>query len=163
MKEKLEQAGGILILAIIVAGVIFHGYGPDSSSSASYGRYGEFDDGGYDDYESVRDYAYDHWEEVREYMSGSETIEACSDSGCYDLDAEISSGFIEIIYFPNGGYIYPDAEIDEGGSAEGYDSDGNYWEFWVDLDSDTVQDAISEWASDYQSGMQEYGSRDYRY
>lgn len=59
---------------------------------------------------------------------GTYTVEACSSNGCYDLDADISDGVVETIYFPNGGYIYPDAELDEDGSGYGYDSDGNEWE-----------------------------------
>lgn len=161
----METAGKILgcVLLLGIGGWIIFGSHSSSSSSGSVGRYGEYEDAGYDDYENLEDLAYDHWDEVREYMSGSETIEACSDSGCYDLDAEISDGSIEMVYFPNGGYIYPDAEIDEGGSADGYDSDGNYWEFEVDTGSDTVQDAITDWASDYRSDYEEYEDYDYRY
>ncbi len=64
-------------------------------------------------------------------------MEACSqDSGsCYDLDADISDGVVERIYFPNGGHLDLDgAEIDEDGYAygesftvgEGYNDD--IWE-----------------------------------
>lgn len=117
--------------------------------------------------ESLRELAYENWDEVMDYMSGTETIESCSDSGCYDLDADISNGYIETVYFPNGGYISPDAAIDENGSAEGYDGDDQYWEFYVDIDSSVVQDAIDEWVSDYEDSRedqdQEYRATRYDY
>lgn len=155
---------GKLIGGVAIAGLIgFAAFGGDASSSTN-GRYGEYEDSRYEEYENVEELAYDHWDEVQGYMSGTETIEACSDSGCYSLDADIYDGRIDTLYFPNGGYIYPDAEIDESGFAEGYEGDGNYWEFEVDLDSSTVQDAISDWASDYQSDYEEYQYEDnYRY
>ena len=59
----------------------------------------------------------DHWSEIQNYISGTENIEACSDSGCYSLDAEIQSGSIISVHFSNGGYLSIDAEIDEDGNA----------------------------------------------
>ncbi len=38
-------------------------------------------------------------------VNGTYEVEACSSSGCYDLEADISSGELETIYFDNGGYI----------------------------------------------------------
>ena len=100
-------------------------------------------------YASRVESAFDHWEEVMAFISGSETLEACTDSGCYDLDADISDGYIETIYFNNGGYIQPDAAIDSEGYAEGYSGDGEYWEFYIDVDSFIIQDAISDWSMNY--------------
>lgn len=157
---KILQIIGGIALAGVLGLVIFNGSG---SSSGSSGKYTEYEDNGYEELGSIEDLAYNHWDEVREYMSGSETIEACSDSGCYSLDAEIADGYIEMLYFPNGGYIYPDAEIDEDGSAAGYDGDGNYWQFEVDLDSSTVQDAISDWAYEYREEYQDSSERDPRF
>lgn len=115
-----------------------------------------------DGYESVRyndvdderhiidriDAISDHWDEIREYLNGSETIEACSSSSgnCYDLDAEISSGEVEQIYFDNGGYLYFSATIDSDGSASDTDVNGNSWDFSIDMDSSMVDDAVQEWA-----------------
>lgn len=99
-----------------------------------------------DRYDAISDY----WDEIKDYLSGTETIDACSsESGnCYSLDAEISSGQVEMIYFPNSGYLYFSADIDESGDASDFDSDGNSWDFTLDMDSSMVDDAIYDWASD---------------
>lgn len=161
MKEKLKGIGGVFILLVVMGGGIWAS--TDSASSpGGGGRYGEHEDTVQYE-EDMESLAHDHWDEVREYISGSETIEACSDSGCYSLDADISDGTIETVYFPNGGCIYPDAEINDDGTAEGYGSDDRYWEFQVDMDSSLVQDAISGWVSDYQSDRTDYSERDSRF
>lgn len=90
----------------------------------------------------------DHWDEISDYVNGPETIEACSGSGCYDLDADISSGDIDTVNFPNGGYLSPEESIDDSGSASFYDNQGNNWDFQVDMDSSVVDDAVQEWAAD---------------
>ena len=90
-----------------------------------------------------------YWDEIKEYIDGYETIEACSNSGCYDLEAYILDGRVEKIYFPNGGYLYFfNAEIDSNGEASDMDQNGNWWDFSLDMDSSIVQDAVSEWAND---------------
>lgn len=91
-----------------------------------------------------------YWDEIKDYIDGTETIDACSsDSGnCYDLDADISNGQVEEIYFPNGGYLYFSADIDESGNASDFDQNGNGWDFAVDMDSSIIDDAVSDWASD---------------
>lgn len=91
-----------------------------------------------------------YWDEIKDYVDGTETINACSsDSGnCYDLDADISNGQVEEIYFPNGGYLYFSANIDEGGNASDYDQNGNGWDFSIDMNSSMIDDAVSDWASD---------------
>ena len=91
-----------------------------------------------------------YWDEIKDYVNGTETIDACSyESGnCYSLDAEISSGQVEMIYFPNGGYLYFSADIDEGGNASDFDQNGDSWDFTIDMDSSVIDDAIYDWASD---------------
>ena len=157
MKEKLNQAGGVLLTAVVIGGLVWAAMHSSSTSSYGGGRYEEY---GVEDPPSASEVAADHWDEVRPYVSGTETIEACSDSGCYSLDAEISGGTIETVYFPNGGYIYPDAEISDDGSADGYGSDDRYWTFQVDMDSSLIQDAITDWYSDYKT--EERDPPDYR-
>ncbi len=153
----MENIGKILGGVAIASVIGFAIFGNNSSSSPSYGRFDEYEDSSANDnYENLEDLAYDHWDEVREYMSGTETIEACSDSGCYSLDAEIFSGNIDTVYFPNGGYISPDAEIGSDGLASGYSSDGEDWSFEVSVDSSTIQDAIFDWASEYRSSRDDY-------
>jgi hypothetical protein len=149
-----------LIIGIVVVGIIVFFSISHNDSSSGVSSFGDYDESYYDDYDDIESLAYDHWEEVKEYLSGTETIDACSDSGCYTLDADISDGYVETLYFPNGGYIYPDAEIDESGYAEGYDYEGNYWEFQIDMGSSLVEDAIDDWASDYREN-QEYNGREY--
>lgn len=161
MGTVAKVIGGIGVVALWV---VFAGGDNSAPSPTSYGRYGiEYEDTSYiDDQEYYEELAYEYWDDVREYMIGTEVVDACSDSGCYSLDADIYDGYIVEVYFPNGGYIQPDAEIGDDGFAEGYDSDGGYWEFYLDLDSDTVQDAISDWAADYASDRAEYREYDYR-
>ena len=89
---------------------------------------------------SLLDTGYsEHDEDVNRYqnLGGTYTVEACNAStgSCYDLDADIDSGSVERIYFPNGGHLDLDgAELDEDGNAigdsytqtEGYN--GDEWE-----------------------------------
>lgn len=91
-----------------------------------------------------------YWDEIKNYVDGTKTIDACSlESGnCYSLDADISDGVIETIYFSNGGYLYFSADIDESGNASDIDQNGNSWDFTIDMDSPIIDDAINEWASD---------------
>lgn len=91
----------------------------------------------------------EHWDEIKEYVDGTETVEACSSSSgnCYDLDADISNGQIEQIYFPNGGYLYFSADIDESGNASDSDQNGDSWDFTIDMNSSIVDDAVDNWAS----------------
>lgn len=91
----------------------------------------------------------EHWNEIKEYLNGSETVEACSSSSgdCYDLEADISSGEIDEIYFSDAGYLYFSADIDEDGNASDVDQNGDSWDFALDMNSSIVDDAIDEWAS----------------
>lgn len=90
-----------------------------------------------------------HWDEIKEYLEGTETVEACSltSGNCYDLEADISSGSIDVIHFLNGGYQSFSADIEEDGSASDVDTDGNSWEFTLNMDSASVDEAIMEWAN----------------
>lgn len=96
----------------------------------------------------------EHWDEIKNYLDGSETIDACSSesNNCYDLDAEISNGQVEEIYFPSGGYLYFSADIDENGEASDFDQNGDDWTFTLDMSSSIVDDAVNQWAdsNDYQ-------------
>jgi len=124
-------------------------YTPSSDNqlyeSNPYRRY-EQDDISIDRYDAINDY----WDEIRDYVNGSETIVACSwDSGsCYDLDADISNGYIETVYFENGGYLSIYAEIDSDGEASDFAQDDREWSFTLNMDSSIVEDAVYSWASD---------------
>lgn len=93
------------------------------------------------------DYDYQPFYEANIYSSetneeiekpdGTYTVEACNTrtGNCYDLDADISDGLVETIYFLSGGHLDLDgAELDEDGygvgesytHSEGYD--GDEWE-----------------------------------
>jgi hypothetical protein len=89
-----------------------------------------------------------YWDDIKEYVDGYATIEACSDSRCYDLEAHISNGKIDEIDFPNGVYLYFDADINSDGKASDMDQNGNWWDFSIDMDSSIINDAVPDWASD---------------
>lgn len=92
------------------------------------------------------DAVYDYWDEIAEFLDGSYEVEACSSNSgnCYYLEADIDGGEIEILYFPNGGYIYLyGADVDSDGDAEGYDDD-DYWT--LEVDEDDIYEATVEWA-----------------
>lgn len=137
----------IFYILVAIAVILFFVYLNKSGSNSSGSGYPRSRDS-YEDTETLDMYdaKVDHWDEISEYLEGSYTIEACSNNSgnCYDLDADISSGEVEMIYFSNGGYldIYG-ANIDSDGSASG-DSDEDGWTFQVD-DSD-IDDAVIEWA-----------------
>jgi curved DNA-binding protein CbpA len=97
---------------------------------------------------SYEDAIENYWDDIKEYVDGYATIEACSDSGCYDLEAHISNGKIDSIDFPNGGYLYFDADINSNGKASDMDQNGNWWDFSVDMNSSIINNAVSDWASD---------------
>jgi hypothetical protein len=88
----------------------------------------------------------EYWNEIKEYATGSEVVEACSESGCYDLHAEISNGALEIVHFPNGGYLMIAADIDQDGNASDVDQRGRIWDFTLDMESSVVDQAIQKWA-----------------
>ena len=130
-----------IVIGLILIGAIFWGNsGTTPDYSEEYSDYAE--EQTIDSYDAKLDY----WDDISEYLDGTHTIEACSDSSgnCYDVDAEISSGDIQMIYFANGGYldIYG-GDVDYDGTASG-DSDDDYWSFQVS-DSD-IDEAVQDWA-----------------
>lgn len=148
--KGMNERGNVLVWVLIVGGIIaffvFNSYSPNDSpvtkSSLFYSSEGEEDTISRD--EAISDY----WDEIKDYVDGTETIEACSsESGnCYDVDADISGGQVDEIYFPTGGYLYFSADIDESGYASDTDQNGNDWDFTIDMDSSLIEEAISDWA-----------------
>ncbi len=138
----------IVMIGALVAFFVFKDNIGVTDGLSDYGSYGGSridDETALTRNEAVSEY----WDEIKEYVDGTETLEACSsESGnCYDLDADISDGVIDQIYFPNGGYLYFSADIDESGYASDFDQDGNNWDFTIDMHSSMVDDAIENWAN----------------
>ncbi len=122
-----------------------------NKSKIIYDKY----DNTYNEYDEQKVLTYDeaiseYWDEIKDYIDGMETIEACSEKSgnCYYVDADISGGIIERIYFSNGGYLDFSADIDEWGSAWDFDKNGNSWDFTIDMYSPIIKDAVYEWAED---------------
>lgn len=89
----------------------------------------------------------DYWDNINDYLTGTAEVEACYDySNCYTLEADISSGTLEKLYFPNTGYLNFSADFDSNGEASDYDEDDRSWDFTLDMFSSVVDDAIDEWA-----------------
>ncbi len=145
MKKIYKNIGaGILLLIVILLFSTHHRENVNTESNF-------FSDSNFDSNTISRSDAIDSdWDSIKEYLNGTETANACSaESGnCYDLDADISNGTIDEIYFSNGGYLYFGADIDSNGDASDFDEDGNEWDFSFDMNSSLVDDAISEWASE---------------
>lgn len=120
MKEKIinfikEYGIGVMFWIFIIAG-----------ASGVFSKNSEKFDFQNDDSSYVNnDYLTNHDEDVVEYKEkpdGTYTVEACNQNtgNCYDLDADISDGTVERIYFSNGGHLDLDgAELDEDGNASG--------------------------------------------
>lgn len=101
--------------------------------------YEDYEDGMYrgEDAEDAETYMDDSYEEAehdaylddelfsqshQEPIDGTYVVEACSNNSgnCYELDADVSDGEVETLYFPNGGHLdFDGAEIDEDGYATG--------------------------------------------
>ncbi len=140
----------LVVIGLLILGGIF--FGPDSHERDTYSSYDYSYNQPYSSSRNERTIDHDealdnHWDEIKEYINGSEPIEVYShESGnYYTLDAEISNGEVESISFPNGGWIYINADLNSDGSGEGYGSD-SYWD--VQIDSSLIDDAVDEWASD---------------
>lgn len=126
MEEGNEGGCGCfsLIVIILIANYLFSPSGIPADTSSSYQS----------DYSST--YSIDDYEIEKEKPDGTYTVEACSQNSgnCYDLDADISDGVVETIYFPNGGHLDMDgAELDEDFSASGEsytNSDGYNGDSW---------------------------------
>lgn len=151
MGSKLKIILGVLIIGIIAAFFIFSRDNNENQYLNS-SRYSEFiQQENSEQRVLTRDEAIEgYWDEIKDYVDGTETIDACSwESGnCYSLDADISGGVIETVYFSSGGYLYLSADIDESGNASDIDQNGNSWDFTIDMDSSIIDDAIEEWAYD---------------
>jgi hypothetical protein len=169
MKSFLSEHFSVILWTVLVVGIgswLYFGFSNNQSNkmsdtecysvhSRTYDRYGINDtEDSYLDYDTMYDNAYDEWETVREYIDGTFVIDACSDSGCYTLDADISSGYIDTVYFPDGGYLSPSSEINSDGTASAYDSDGNAWEFIVS--GSDIDEAIDSWIKDSRADYIDY-------
>jgi len=149
----MNKRGGNVLVWILIVGAIaaFFLFRDDNEKSYNDSGYRSGRQSIISEKTLSRDEAIEsYWDEIKDYVNGTETIDACSyESGnCYSLDAEISSGQVEMIYFPNGGYLYFSADIDEGGNASDFDQNGDSWDFTIDMDSSVIDDAIYDWASD---------------
>ena len=145
MYSLFSKIPKILLVVFIV--VFLSGCSSDSNLSSS----GSISDSYKSSQENIisrYDAIADYWDEIQEYLDGTEEIEACSDSGCYDLEADISDGYITTLYFNNGGYLDFYAGIDNSGYAYDSDDELNDWEFSISMNSYFVDNAIEEWASD---------------
>ncbi|MEX1997243.1 MAG: hypothetical protein WEA04_01000 [Candidatus Andersenbacteria bacterium] len=145
-----DDVWGWLFWGALIAGGIWWWNSGDTTPSYDTESYsGSYYSDESEDLTIDRDEAIDsYWDDIRDYLTTSTTIEACSSSGCYELDADISSGILDTIYFPNGGYIEIGDYISDSGYAYGEDSDGDEWEIYYSLDSYEVDDAVEEWADD---------------
>lgn len=141
----------ILVIGAVAAFFIFRNNDSSNSPRKTFPANSSYRNSGASEHTTLsRDEAISkHWDKIKEYVDGTETVEACSSSSgnCYDLDADISNGEIEQIYFPNGGYLYFSADIDESGSASDSDQNGDSWDFTLDMSSSIVDDAVDNWAS----------------
>jgi hypothetical protein len=138
----------IFIILLLLANSWFH-HSEDKQAVDIPSYTATYSSGIYSNHRSIsRDDALDqYWDEIKEHINGTETIEVHShESGNnYDLDADLSNGEVESIHFPNGGWIYINADLDSDGSGEGYGSD-DYWD--VQVDSEVIDNAVDQWASD---------------
>jgi len=138
-KNGLKQFGISFLSLVIVIGVVWGlNILSDSSSNSSGSSYNPYHD----------DYSYEERDEpdfydYNEYINGNEDVEACSSSGCYTLEADISDGVVNTIHFPNGGYVNIDAEIESDGSASGSDDEGNNWD--ITVSESLLEDAKQEY------------------
>lgn len=140
-------------IGIIVAGFWWLGGDSDSSSTSVE----SYSSGGY--YRDTNDYdpPEPDFDDYKEYIE-ADSVEACSSSGCYELDADVSGGEVETIYFDNGGYRELDAEFDEDGDGYGTGSDGDEWE--VHVDESEIEAAKERYLED-QAGSYDYEDDDY--
>lgn len=148
-KRRIPYGWITLIIGALIAFFVFSGDENERTYYPSYpnSRSIDYEE---DNIISRDDAIYYHWDEIKDYVSGTETIDACSLSSgnCYGLDADISNGAVETIYFPSGGYLYFSADIDENGNASDFDQNGDSWDFTIDMDSLIIDDAIYDWAYD---------------
>ncbi len=101
----------------------------------------------------ARDVAIEnYWDEIKDYIYGTTYLNVFSyeSANYYNLLVDISGGVVEVLYFLNGGILFiTGADFDESGHAFGMDlKEGNGWDFYLDMDSSIVENAIYDWASD---------------
>lgn len=140
---------GWLFWGALIAGGVWWWNSGDKTPEYNTDSYVSDYSSDYEDRTIDRDEAIDsYWDDIRDNLSGAALVEACSSSGCYELDADVYSGILDTIHFSNGGYIEIGGYINESGYAYGEDSDGDEWEVHLNMDSSMVDDAIEEWADD---------------
>ncbi len=147
--------GGAVVWLVLIGGVLLYILSGNTGSedSGTYERFGAaapaYSTGSASAPLSRDDALSEHWDEIRGYLNGTQSVEACSESGsCYSLDADLSNGSIDTLHFNNGGWLSLDADIDSDGSASGIDQRGRSWTFDIDMNSADVDDAVREWAED---------------
>lgn len=143
MKSILRGLGVLVLIVVVILSIA----STSSKSERIRGNNSLFSN---EESISRDDAIAEHWDEIKEYFTTTETIQVYSYQvgNTYDLDADISDGTVETIYFPNGGYLYFSADIDENGHASDFDYEGREWGFDIDMDSSAIDEAIEEWASD---------------
>lgn len=152
-----DFAIGIISLAfwgfVIIGGAsLFFGDDGSSVSSGSSGGYPYNDDYHYEREEYEPDF------DDYKHLIDADSVEACSSSGCYELEADVSDGVVNTIHFDNGGYRELGADIDSDGSAYGIGSRGDEWEIQVsedEIDEAREQYLENETENEYDEG--EYG------
>lgn len=155
VKTIVSFSIGIVVLVILlwaIKGVYTWIFNSDSSYSnssysSSYSSSYDYDEENVIDVDTAID---DYWDEITDYLDGTEEIEACYDGyNCYDLEADISNGQVETLYFPNGGYVtFWGDDFNSSGYAYDTDDDNRDWEFTLDMNSSFVKNAVEEWADD---------------
>lgn len=136
-----------LIIILIIGVIVFLIFNDDSDSGYDYENNNYFKE---EKNIERKDAINEYWVEIKNYVSGTETIDVCSEQNgkCYSVDVDITSGIIEIIYFSNGGRLYFSADVDKYGNASDSDKNGNEWDFYLDMHSSIVDAAIYDWAND---------------
>lgn len=161
IKNSLKGLITLTVWGVVIIGLGAWIFNYDRDSSISSGSYSN--DGYSGNYPYVDDFANDYepiepdFEDYKDYID-ADSVEACNDSGCYELEADISNGEVETIYFNNGGYRQLNAEFDEDGDGYGYGSDGDEWE--IHVDENEIEEAKEEYMD---SQANDYDYEDYNY
>ncbi|MBX9951482.1 MAG: hypothetical protein K2Y39_20095 [Candidatus Obscuribacterales bacterium] len=67
---------------------------------------------------------------VGHFGTATLSVHSVESGNTYTLDAEISGGEVERIYFPKGGWVdLVESEIDSTGNGSGTDEQGRHWDF----------------------------------
>ncbi len=154
MNDFIKGVGTIALWGAAIFGFIWI-FDSDSDSSSGNSSVNPY----VDDYFADYDPPDPDFEDYKEYID-ADSVEACSDSGCYDLDADVSDGEVDTIYFNNGGYRELDAEFDEDGYGYGTGSRGDEWE--VRVSEDDIEEAKERYMEDQEDEYyDDYGEYDY--